>query len=340
MIELSATYFDGRTSHPHAVTLGFTEDNRLTVVGDGVGFECPAAQVMIEPRVANTRRFIRLPGDQRCEVADNDALDAILKTWGPRSRSAWMHQLETSWRLVLLAALILGALGWVAIRYGLPAVAKHVAFALPENVTQRLGSDTLSTLDQVTFTPSELTFERQNELQVAFSSFLAKTGDPYPYKILFRASEALGANAFALPSGEIVITDELVQLAGDDREILGVVAHECGHVAHRHALRALLQNSAVVVVFSFISGDISGTTALGSALPTFLLQNKFSREFEEEADAEAVQRMRRAGLEPKYLADMLERLSAKHHEFKNKAMDYISTHPPTARRVKAIKGER
>jgi Zn-dependent protease with chaperone function len=340
MTELSATYFDGRTSQPHAVTLGFTEDNRLTVVGDGVGFECHAAQVMIEPRVANTRRFIRLPDDQRCEVADNDALDVILKTWGVRSRSAWMHRLESSWRLVLLATLILGALGWVAIRYGLPAAAKHVAFALPENVTQRLGTDALSTLDKVTFSPSELTFERQNELQVAFSLFLGKTGDKYPYRIVFRTSKTLGANAFALPSGEIVITDDLVQLAGDDREILGVVAHECGHVVHRHALRAILQNSAVVVVFSFISGDISGTTALGSALPTFLLQNKFSREFEEEADAEAVQRMRHAGLEPKYLADMLERLSAKHHEFKNKAMDYISTHPPTPDRIKAINGGR
>ncbi|MBK9991970.1 MAG: M48 family metallopeptidase [Verrucomicrobia bacterium] len=338
MTELSATYFDGRTSQPHAVTLRFTEDNRLSVVGDGVGFEYAAAQVVIEPRVANTRRFIRLPADQRCEVADNDALDAILKTWGPRSRSSWLHRLETSWRMVLLATLILGALGWVAIRYGLPAAAKHVAFALPEKVTQRLGSDALSTLDKVTFTPSELTFERQKNLQVAFSSFLAKTGDPYPYKIVFRTAKGLGANAFALPSGEIVITDELVQLAGDDREILGVVAHECGHVVHRHALRALLQNSAVVAVFSFISGDVSGATALGGALPTFLLQNKFSREFEEEADAEAVQRMRRAGLEPKYLADMLERLSAKHHERKSKAFDYISTHPPTPERVKAING--
>jgi Zn-dependent protease with chaperone function len=337
MTELSATYFDGQTSQPHAVTLGFTEDNRVTAVGDGVRLEYSAEQAMIEPRVANTRRFIRLPGDQRCEVADNDALDAILKTWGPRSRSAWLHRLETSWRLVLLAVLILSALGWVAIRYGLPAAAKRVAFALPESVTQRMGSDALSTLDKFTFAPSQLTFERQKELQVAFSSFLAKTGDPYPYKIVFRTAKSLGANAFALPSGEIVITDDLVLLAGDDREILGVVAHECGHVMHRHALRALLQNSAVVVVFSFISGDVSGATALGGALPTFLLQNKFSREFEAEADAEAVQRMRRAGLEPKYLADMLERLAAK-HELKSKVFDYISTHPPTRERVKAIKG--
>lgn len=338
MNELPATYFDGRTSRPHAVTLCFAAGDRLVGVGDGVGFEYPATQVTIEARVANTRRFIRLPDDQRCEVVDNDALDAILKTWGPRSRSAWMHRLEANWRIALLAAAIFGALGWLLISYGLPAAAKHLAFALPEKATQRLGGDTLRTLDSLVFKPSTLTFERQGELQAAFAAFLAKAGDPYPYKIVFRASEALGANAFALPSGEIVITDDLVLLAGDDREILGVVAHECGHVRHRHALRSLLQNSAVVVVFSFISGDISGTTALGSALPTFLLQNKFSREFEEEADAEAVQRMRRAGLSPKHLANMLERLAMKHREL-NGALDYISTHPPTPQRVKAIGGD-
>lgn len=50
----------------------------------------------------------------------------------------------------------------------------------------------------------------------------------------------IGANAFALPDGTLVVTDELVELAGDnDDEVLAVLAHELGHIHERHGLRLL-----------------------------------------------------------------------------------------------------
>lgn len=340
MTEVAATYYDGRTSRAHPVQLRFTDDHRLVGIGDGVAFDYDEADVVVEPRVGQTRRFLRLPDGLRCEVADNDAIEAALVSWSSRKNSQWIHRLESSWRLVLLATVVLGLVAWVAIRYGLPAAASRVAFSLPEAATQRLGRDALRTLDRTVFKPSDLMQERQQELRAAIQDFLARIGDSYPYKIEFRASESLGANALALPSGEIVITDELIELASDDREIVGVFAHECGHVHHRHVLRSVLQNSAIVVVFSLISGDVSSTTALGGALPTFLLQNKFSREFEAEADREAVLRMRRAGLDPRHLADMLERLAKHRHHHDGGVLDYVSTHPPAPERVQAINGAR
>ena len=48
-------------------------------------------------------------------------------------------------------------------------------------------------------------------------------------------------NAFALPGGIIVVFDELVELAGDDERVLGVLGHELGHVVHRHSMRQLFQ---------------------------------------------------------------------------------------------------
>ena len=92
--------------------------------------------------------------------------------------------------------------------------------------------------------PTTLTHERQIKLRADFDTFLKAAGDTTPYQIEFRAMKGQGANAFALPSGTIVISDELVLLAEDDREIVAVLAHECAHVRHRHVLRAVLQNSA------------------------------------------------------------------------------------------------
>ena len=64
----------------------------------------------------------------------------------------------------------------------------------------------------------------------AFKKLAFPEATRQPYTLVFRKSDAIGANAMALPSGTIVVTDGLVTLAEDDREILGVLAHEAGHV--------------------------------------------------------------------------------------------------------------
>jgi Zn-dependent protease with chaperone function len=217
---------------------------------------------------------------------------------------------------------------------------------LPDKVLTVLADQTLASFDKTIFKPSTLDEARRRELREKFTAFLHAAGDRTDYRIEFRASPRLGANAFALPSGVIVITDELIKLAGDDAEILGVVAHECGHVRHRHILRSVLQNSAVLVVVTLVTGDVSSTTALGGAVPAYLLQSKFSREFEVESDAYAIELMKRAGVPAKHLATMLERLENAHRpqsdvddaaDDDGSVMDYISTHPPTRERVQAIR---
>jgi Zn-dependent protease with chaperone function len=340
-MEIPATYFDGRTSQPRAVTLRWHAfDGELHVTGDGVAVRHPRRDVTIESRLGRSPRFIRFPDGSRCEVADNAALDEVIATWAPQRAASWLHRLETSWSLVLVAVVLLGAIGWATIQYGLPWAARRIAFALPASITHQLAEQTLAALDRTMLEPTKLTHERQLALQAEFSRFLAKTGDSTRYQIEFRAGEKVGANAFALPSGVIVITDELVQLAEDDREIVSVLAHECGHVQHRHALRGVLQNSAVFVVIALVTGDVSSATAFSGALPAYLLENRFSREFEREADAYAVEKMRTAGLAPRFLADMLGRLEKAHGGGESKLLSYLQTHPPTPERIQSISGER
>jgi Zn-dependent protease with chaperone function len=346
-----ASYHDGRTSRPRAVSLRFDGEGTLTVEFAQAG-EAPLrferSQVRVESRLGNASRFVRLPDDQRCEVTDNDALDGALAAWSAPGLAGWLHRVEQSWRLVLVSAVVLLALGWAAFVYGLPRVSKRVAFMLPDKVLSALGDQTLATFDQTVFKPSEIDAARQRELRGKFTAFLHAAGERTHYRIEFRATPRFGANAFALPSGVIVITDELIKLAEDDAEIIGVVAHECGHVRHRHILRSVLQNSAVVVIVTLVTGDVSATTALGGAVPAYLLQSRFSREFEWESDAYAVGLMKLAGLPTKHLATMLERLEKSHrrdsgakvdskHDDGGGVMDYISTHPPTRERVQAIR---
>jgi len=341
MTKVAAVFFDGRSSQPRAVTLRFTPDGWLHVEAEGLQLSFNRNQVRIDARLGRTRRFIHLPGEAHCETPDNDGVDQGLAAWKQGGAGRWLHRIETSWRLVVLSCVVLVATGYLTVRYGLPAAAKRAAHALPEGVTDKLGADTLATLDKVIFQPSKLPPERQAEIREKFAEFLRTVEDGYAYRLEFRDSGRMGPNAFALPSGELVMTDALVKLAADDREIIAVLAHEVGHVRHRHILRAILQNSAVVVLFTLVTGDLSSATAFGAALPTFLLQSKFSREFENEADAFAVVYLRKAGLEPRHLADILDRLSEAHHHTDRKSdiLDYLSSHPPTPERRRRIVGE-
>ncbi len=339
--ELPATYFDGRTSRALPVTLHWhAADGTLDIRGPTTELRYARRDVTVESRLGRGPRFIRFADGARCEVTDNDALDAILATWAPNPAGAWLHRLETSWPQVLVACVLLVACGWAALHFGLPWGARKVAFLLPAGLTRTLGDQTLATLDRTMLARTELTHERQLALRAEFTRFLAAAGIAAPHAIEFRAMRAGGANAFALPSGTIVLTDELVFLAADDREIVAVLAHECGHVAHRHALRAVLQNSAVFVVLALVTGDASSATAFSGALPAFLLQNRFSREFEREADTYAVDTLRRGGLDPAHLATMLERLTKGHGVTDSKALNYLSTHPPTPERIEAITGKK
>ncbi len=273
-------------------------------------------------------------------MADSAEFDAVIATWAPNRAASWLHRTEMSWRHVLVAIVVLIAVGWAAIHFGLPWAARKVAFLLPTGLTTTLTDQTLATLDATMLAPTRLTHARQNELQAKFRTFLDAVGDRTPYRIEFRVMKGDVPNAFALPAGVIVITDALVHLAEDDREIVAVLAHECGHIRHRHTLRAVLQNSAVFVVLALATGDVSSATALGSALPAFLLQSRFSRDFEREADAHAVAELRRGGLEPAHLARILGRLAATHSEGDSKVMGYLRTHPPTPERIESIQGKR
>jgi predicted Zn-dependent protease len=118
----------------------------------------------------------------------------------------------------------------------------------------------------------------------------------------------LGANAVALPGGHIVITDELLALLqGADDAVLGVLAHEHGHVRRQHGLRALVRFGLVSAATSVALGDFSSIVA---GVPALLAHLGYSRDAEREADADAAHVLRAAGRDPSAMVLLFERLAA------------------------------
>lgn len=324
---LPAHYFDGKSSVKHEVSVVLS-GAKLKVVGRDVSQEFDARELRRSTRIARTPHWLYLPGGGACVTEDHEALELVLRETGAERT---LHRLESRPAFAALAvALVIGAL-WLLLDRGVPAAAEAIAERIPVEAEAALGREVLAGMDRYLLKPSRLPRARQQALRGKLAEMAAGAGVTIPYRLEFRASPVIGANAFALPSGIIVMTDELVKLSRNDQEVLGVLAHELGHLRHRHVMRHLLESSATALVIAGVTGDIASSTSLAAGAPTLLLHAKYSRDNETEADRYAIEVMRKAGLEPRYLGTILARLEGKPAR-RGGIPTFLSSHPPTEER--------
>ena len=324
---IAARYYDGQRSVGHDVKL-LIGGGKLRVVGQEVSEEFDPRGVRRSLRIGDTPRWLYLPGGGACVTDDNDAVDALMRE---QRYERLLHRWESRPAYAVVAVALVMAAAWLLFHRGVPAAAEQIAQRIPVEAEAMLGRESLKGMDEYLMKPSTLPPARQKRLRDKLASTMRAAGDTTPYRLEFRSSPVIGANAFALPSGIIIMTDELVRLAKRDEEVLAVLAHEVGHVRHRHTMRMLLEASATALVIAGITGDIGSAAALASSAPTILLQAKYSRDIERQADGYAVELMRKAALSPHHLGVILARL---HEDHKGPGLpNFLSSHPATAERA-------
>ncbi len=242
MNEIGGNYFDGETSRSLGVVLRLCRDGRIDIEGSGFEYHTHVRDVRVSHRLGSTPRAIYLGNNSKVEVLDNDAIDAFLETQGLDRSWRWVSRIERAPLLIGLALVLTVSCIYVFVEYGLPVLARHIAESIPQEVEDGMSNTALEFLDTHVFQLSNLPAARQGELRDLFSGLTETTLPDRPLRFEFRRSDFIGPNAFALPSGIVVFTDALVDLAADDRELVAVMAHEVGHVVQRHSLRHLLQN--------------------------------------------------------------------------------------------------
>ena len=333
MIEFTGDYFDGRTSRP--VPAAVACDGTWLMIRDqnnSLLLRVGLKECSIDPPLGRTARAIRLPGNAVCETFDHRAIAVLERTAAQNPGLRLVHAIETSWRAVLLslAGIILSV--WLFHTFAIPSLAGRVAFSLPDSIADAVSSQALAILDNGLLKPTELDPDRTADLRRAFGRAVIETAsDASRCRLEFRKSPLVGPNAFALPSGLVVITDELVALAETDEELEAILFHELAHVKNRHALRMVIQDAGIFLVVSALAGDLSGISSAAASLPTVLAQSGYSREFEREADRFAVQYLlrRKSGVTP--FQDILRRLSRTREALPGEAV--FSTHPVTEERL-------
>ena len=335
---IRARLYDGRTSGRREAQVAIEGSGSLALLrinAPNADLSIPLATVGIGERVGTTNRLLQLPGGASLEVLDNSSFDSALAAAEVSTREAPIRRLEARWIYALLAviATAAGTAGFVL--YGIPALAAHAVRYIPQSVDAYIGADSLRVLDRSAFQPTRLPPERQAQLRRLFAEVAADAGsDGAHYRLELRSGGALGANAFALPSGIVVLTDQLALLSRNDDELRGVFAHEVGHLVNRHAMRMVVEASGSSLLMIGVFGDVSGVSSMAAAAPAVLVNSAYSRDLEREADAFAFRWMRRHQVDPGRLADLLERLEKAHGEDHG---GYLASHPEVRERLRALR---
>lgn len=191
---------------------------------------------------------------------------------------------------------------------------------------------------------SQAAYVEQVGKNIAVQSGLGNARDAFHVALLNSSVN----NAFAIPGGYIYTTRQLVTLMNNEAELAGVLGHEVGHVAARHAQRRQAkaqQNSLLGGIGAILSGLLLGNSGLGQQISQGILQGsqlltlKFSRSQELEADALGIQYLQRAGYDPHAMATVLQSLAmqnaldAQLHGTNATIPEWASTHPDPASRV-------
>lgn len=343
MVRYRARYHDGLTARSQAVEVEVAAtglaifDEAGPVVGSWPG---EGIRLVDRPREGEPVR-LGLAGTTARLIVDDPGVVAALRPMAPHLGRRQRISGRAVARIALWAALAAGSLAGILLIV-IPLLSAQLAAVTPESAKYRLGRTVLVQLADLLPGPAidadggRYCANRNGlaALQRLADRLGADLPDPPDVRVAVVNTRLV--NAFALPGGIMVFTRALIDEARSPEEIAGIAAHEFGHLAHDHSMRALYRSFAVSLLVGVLLGDLTGG-ALTGGLAEWLVNTGYSREAERDADAFALARLDAAGIGADGLADFFARIEAREEGGGGMLGRMLSTHPATAERLARIR---
>ena len=329
---IEARYFDGRTASAQPAQILLEPDGGIRFNIDG-GLEERRAKsdIRVAARLSGLPRRLEMADGAFFELRDDEAVDRWCRNSRDAALTGWLTFAENRWSFVLVLAVAAIAAGWAVYRFGVPLAAKPIAELVPAAAVEEIDKAAMHTLDATLLEPAKSSAAARREVRSALYDLVRD----HEYNLQFRSMGGI-ANAFALPGGTIVVTDQLMADLTID-EVRAVLAHEIAHVEERHGLQMVVRAAAFPVMIGFALGDVSAMLGSASALPSLLISQSYSREMELEADLVGARLLASRGYHPLALAGALTELVGE--EKSNTALSWLDSHPDTTSRIQAIEHE-
>jgi Zn-dependent protease with chaperone function len=327
----SEIYFDGTSSRRRVVRLAFRD--RLEISEDeGTLATWPYADIRRADSPSGTLRVscLTAPALARLEVRDATvAADLASRCPQLDDNVPGRHGVAkiVGWSVAATVSII------VVVLFGVPLAADRLTPLVPQAFERRFGDvadGQIKTMfggkvcenapGQAAFTKLVNAVRESAGLDTTVQSAVLST--PVP-------------NAFALPGGKVYVLDGLLAKAEDADEIAGILGHEFGHLRHRDSTRNLIYNGGTSFLIGLLFGDITGSSALIFASRSIVTAS-YSREAESNADAFAIDVMRRLGRSPKPMGELMFRITGKQAD---NSLSILAGHPLTEDRLARMSAE-
>ncbi len=332
---IRGVYYPPRSSQSQAITLDVINHQVIASEpqNEQTVFTLPLSEVTLSPALAKIPREFMLANGAKIMLLAGQDLSLLQQQ--SRLSDTLLHNLEQHKRLWLVSLIMVPLCFYALTLYAIPAFARTLVNWLPEQVKYQIDNQSMLVLDQSMLAPSQLALASKAKISEQWNSLLPKINTQHrQFKLLFRSSPSLTANAFALPGGTVVINDQLVNLlASTPDALLAVLLHEIGHVEHNHGLQLATESIATSLLLTYFFGDFNELAEYVSGSALTLIQNNFSRDFERAADDYATTKLIALGVSPEAFAIAMRKLAADDDTDNSTITSYLSSHPLIEERI-------
>jgi beta-barrel assembly-enhancing protease len=329
-----AIYYDGQSAKDHAVTVRL-EGHLLIIVGNDLGQQSWTLSGLHPiDRPASDQPF-RLTHDEhlgaRLVLRDQEFVNTLI-TKQPNLKGG-----VTGKQIFHVGGWIVGGFAALAVLgyLFLTLLPQQVAHIMPDTWRNSVGEQ----IEKSVVAGAKLCTNPQGISALGALVASISEGSSELPAIAVKVYDMPIMNAFAAAGDRIILTRELLATASDADEVAGVVAHEMGHVVHRHSEAQMVRVTGLQVLLSVATGSSNGDTVSSVSGLAAVLQ--YSRDAEREADEFALATLEKASINPLGFKRFFEKVLALEGEASSGTLGKIgnmfSTHPGTKDRIAAIK---
>lgn len=326
-------YFDGKTSQSQTVKAS-SSNGQMQIVADGIEIDrWHAADMQVLRDEASSLRIENKATDARLQFVDSESLQELQKAFP----EAFTHKLAgRDWRKLFLwggGAIVSLVL---IIFLLLPKLADYLAISIPREREVELGHKLIESLDgglmEVMMGDMRQCTDEAGLAAINTMIVNLTAQRELDYDIEIYVVNSSESNAFALPGGQVVFLNGLIQSADTPNEVAGVLAHEIGHVEARDPLRIMLGSLGRSSILSIVLGDISGGILAVAAIDTFV-NAAYSQDAEAQADEFAIEMLNESGIGTEGFASFFDAMSDMVGD-EDSILSHFSSHPQLQERSK------
>ncbi|MBX7081620.1 MAG: M48 family metallopeptidase [Nannocystaceae bacterium] len=238
-----------------------------------------------------------------------------------------MHHLDPKKRRLAIIGTVL-AVCLAAFFLAIPLMSGLLAKLVPQSIADKVGKQVIESLaGNAEFCTDP---EGTKALDGLVDKLAAAADHDVPFRVYVVKDDVL--NAFAAPGGHVVIYEEIIENAADPQELAGVLAHEMSHELHDHPTKGLVKT----VGYGVFSLLVPGSGELGGQIGQAVIESKYSRDDELEADRGGVELLNAAKIDSHGLARFFDTMHDKGSDVPG-ALEFLSSHPTGDHRQGAVK---